>query len=734
MVCMHNKYNFVRFTLFLLISIFIAQGENPEWINLTYGGQVNSILSDRTNLYVGTIGGLIQLDYKTDCMTFINKANSGISGNWITKLCLDDSNNLWLGSSNELSKYNHAGWTIYSHGNSVIPDGGYISAIASDRNDHIWFSDGGVLYEFDINGKLLDSIIVDNKPTRQIIYDIRYDNEGICWIGANWGIGRLDKSNTVIIDSSIKEVKSIAFDSSGNKWLAVYGKGLYKQNDQGTTIFNTANTNLPSNYINCLKVDSRQNIWVGTSNGLARFNGNGFVVYNKDNSDLPENTIFCLEFDQEDILWIGLWNEGLVRFDGGTKWKKYNTSNSGLSRINLTSSIAHDRNNIAWLAQGKSLLRCTDFSTWETIDNNSKELLDKYSNNVYADSIMQLWEHEGIAIALIDSNSWLVENVDKFNIGGKIKKDSFGNYWVASEKMLCKINDKGKTIYNGQNTLAMGNPISKIAFDNKNNLWIGTYPGINNCQLICYNGIDWNICYTCSKTEIAISDLVVDDLSNVWFSELSQYRSGVEFGGGLSKYNSSQLTNFNIGNSDLPSNSVTDLNLTDSGNIWIGTYGGGAATFDGTSNWVEYNSKNSAIITDNIEEIQLDCQGNTWFWSQFAGLAIYKKDGIVDIVKRNQYSNKYDYIEINKIFPNPSNSTVTISCSIDDKLGDIELSIDDITGKTVKRLRLGRQFKGIYNVLWQGHDMNGKIVANGLYYCTIKGDDKTTTKPFLFIK
>jgi hypothetical protein len=55
------------------------------------------------------------------------------------------------------------------------------------------------------------------------------------------------------------------------------------------TVYNTANSGLPSNIVLGLAVDAQGNIWSGRWNGagLTRFDGESWTMYDTENSGLP---------------------------------------------------------------------------------------------------------------------------------------------------------------------------------------------------------------------------------------------------------------------------------------------------------------------------------------------------------------------------------------------------------------------------------------------------------------
>lgn len=71
--------------------------------------------------------------------------------------------------------------------------------------------------------------------------------------------------------------------------------------------------------------------------------------------------------------------------------------------------------------------------------------------------------------------------------------------------------------------------------------------------------------------------------------------------------------NYNTGNSELPTNSLTclDYNANIAGSFWIGTENNGLVNYDGI-NWTIYNTENSALPSNSINCISTDDLAHTW--------------------------------------------------------------------------------------------------------------------------
>jgi len=90
-------------------------------------------------------------------------------------------------------------------------------------------------------------------------------------------------------------------------------------------------------------------------------------------------------------------------------------------------------------------------------------------------------------------------------------------------------------------------------------------------------------------------------------------------------------------------------------------------------------------------------------------------------------------------YPNPFNPNTTIEFAID---GDsyVSITVYNITGKIVKRLKNGYIKTGIHLIIWDGKDSKGQLVSSGKYFYSISTMNKQTghtfteTKSMVFIK
>ena len=107
-------------------------------------------------------------------------------------------------------------------------------------------------------------------------------------------------------------------------WFAEYTwDGFTKFDGTHWTHYNTSNSGLPANYVTAIEIDQEGNLWIGTGNnypfgnidkggGLVKFDGINWAVFDTSNSNLPSNDITSLLFDDHHNLWIGTEGGGLA--------------------------------------------------------------------------------------------------------------------------------------------------------------------------------------------------------------------------------------------------------------------------------------------------------------------------------------------------------------------------------------------------------------------------------------
>ena len=106
-------------------------------------------------------------------------------------------------------------------------------------------------------------------------------------------------------------------DNKGRLWFGTWGKGVFCYDEAKRQWLNYLNrpgdsTSLSGNQVNCMLMDRKSRLWIGTTNGMCRYDdaGNRFV---RIHLNVPSNTI-CSIIEDNDLLWITT-SKGLVRYN-----------------------------------------------------------------------------------------------------------------------------------------------------------------------------------------------------------------------------------------------------------------------------------------------------------------------------------------------------------------------------------------------------------------------------------
>ncbi len=174
-------------------------------------------------------------------------------------------------------------------------------------------------------------------------------------------------------------------DASDNKWVAFDSIGLGKFDGTNWTMYNTANSQLPSNKMTSLYVINNT-IYAGTANGLGIFNGNStWTIYNTSNG-LLNNHVNAIN-TRAGNLWIGT-NKGIAKFDGST-WQYYHTLNSNIISDTVT-AIEFAGVDTVWIGTSKGL-SCLYNNSFINYDSTNSGLHSNYIYCLKRDINNHLW-------------------------------------------------------------------------------------------------------------------------------------------------------------------------------------------------------------------------------------------------------------------------------------------------------------------------------------------------------
>lgn len=274
----------------------------------------------------------------------------------------------WVGEGG-LVEFDGQNWKTHTAGHMVLPRED-ITTVQPDRLGNIWIGTlGGGAMKFDWKVWSLYTKESSGLPS-DTVFTIAQDPLDNMWFGTAHGLVVYDGSRWRVYTSAnsglpANTVRAIAHEKSGNAYVGTWGGGLAKFDGVMWTVYNRQNSGLPSDSVSLLVVDDSGNLWASVKyewfglglyaywaldgKGLIRFDGSAWTVYDTTNSDLPSDVVTALSLDRSGNLWVGGFGH-VTRFDGA-QWTTI-TSPAWYTLIGWVTGIAIDAAGGVWFGDG----------------------------------------------------------------------------------------------------------------------------------------------------------------------------------------------------------------------------------------------------------------------------------------------------------------------------------------------------------------------------------------------
>ena len=714
--------------LFVVSSSFNFPQQASNWKIYTSMRSINDFTVSNNSIWGASTGGAFQYNSNDGIYKKFTKVE-GMSGIDITATTVDNSGNIWFGSSNG----------------------------ALDELNPITDQFGSI-----------PDILNSDKSNKQI-NSLQTSGDTII-AATDFGITLIDPKNNVLFDTFFK------FDyltSNSQINFAVKYDLIYAASDNGVIIQKTGTTNLsapeswtvygtidglPSTNISKI-VKYGNSIIAASDKGLSKFNGSGFETY------IPQLIYY-------NITDLYVNNDTLYILDSGIN--VYSYANGNLVKIySFTSSV----NNIK-VDSKYGLLGSSSNGIIQVKNNQTSNI---YPNGPYANLFYGLGVDN-------DGTLWVGTGTDVSGVGFySLHNDYWTNYNMSANPILpsnaffsvycepdnityignwgqgfARIKNGNISIFSSAITGMAGIPINPnflvvtgFAQDSKNNLWFLNYGAADrkNLAVLTQDSTYYHFLVPATSSLDVKSqiDLVIDQYDTKW------YISDDPFNGGLIYFNENNTFNdpsddksafvqnlntsvvnsiavdkrgdlwvgtslgvniitntYTIATSPTPQLSISSVYILRQQSIncilvdplnqkWVGTNQGlFVVDQDGTNLLAVYNSQNSPLLSDIIQNLAIDQNTGTVYVSTNAGLISLKTSSVKPV---ESFAGL-------RIYPSPfiiksDNNNLTI----DGLIANTDIKILTISGKLV------RQFTspGGRVAYWDGRNDAGSLVNSGIY-------------------
>ncbi len=557
---------------------------------------VHNICEDSEgNIWVGTENGLNIINIETNqILTLLHHSNdsNSISGNNIIQVKCDGDGIIWAGTHqnglNRIEKTKDEEYSIkrYQHIRNVEGSlsANTVNAICIDDENNVWVGTNWGLNKLNKETHLF--LHYHHQPgsdysiSNNSVLSIYEDSHGFLWIGTWHGLNRIDsetgeikryysseKNKSALSNSTIRSVNE---DADGNLLIGTTnGVNNYNRNTDSFYHFPVdANSDygLRNEFVNCIETDGVGNVWIGTHmGGVSHYN-----IHQKKFGHIPQNPPFKSSvnhnvinsiFSESDNLWIGTAGSGLYNFNKKSGSFRHYSRTSGL-KGDFVSAIQRDSKGILWVGTWggglNKIIQLNDEVIIESIssENGWSTPLNSDVTCIYSDENLLLVGGEG-GIELVDNDKkkitpiandpkW-VNNISEVRC---LMKDQQGFIWLGTRRGLFQFHEsklidglKDIDIKKFQSNVEFAgslpsNFIETICEDINGNIWIGTF-GHGLSLLIKNDSEEEKFINFNEKDGLSnnvIYRILPDESGNIWMSTDN----------GLSKYNpeTNKFSNF----------------------------------------------------------------------------------------------------------------------------------------------------------------------------------------------
>lgn len=733
----HKYLRTVEFSLITAILIFIVsihlEAQPDEWEYYDpFWQNISSITQEGDYIWIGkSSGGAVRFNRITEEMEYYKRYFTGLTGNSIRRIVVDDAGNKWFGigiSGNTeepgIAKYDGFDWTIFNANNSPLREDTQ-DDFAVDKSGNLWV------------GTAEDGLL-------------KYD--GTVWV-------QYDTINSGIPSNN---VRNVAIDKDGVIWFLAYvDKGYYSYNSLikydgiSWTLNQPDSSGLPGFDYSKLVIDNDDNKWMAAYGMILKYDNTSFTTYLPYLEGIITGNIYDLDIDSEGNCFIATNDTGLVKLDVSGNWTVFNISD--IQNGNWVHDVYIDENNIKWLSTIKGLTKF-DETELKSYQLCNAPLISSRSSDVYIEKSGTIWFGD-YGITKYDGSSWrrfdYTNSILPFSTITHFTMDADNNLWAGTGAGLIKLKDTTITIYDIDNSDLPDNNVTDIAVDKNNILWITTGNGIvrmekdsmtiydeNNAPLdgdymftveVDRNNVKWFGGMTC---ELVKYDDISWHVFNVpypysWYDEINDLSIDIANRVVIANSVIQTFTGSTWNLIEMPDtlNLLIEVEADSIGNIWTSSYQRGIVKIDPWNNITIFNNKNSGLIGVNqmVQSTRVDNNGYKYFCTNDGGVSVYKGDLVLDVLNDHPGVTPTDY-RLDQNYPNPFNPVTNITYYLSNSV-KVKITVYDLLGREVKTLVNDFQAGGEHSV-----QFDGSLISSGVYFYTLNAGDFNVTKKLTLMK
>jgi len=267
------------------------------------------------------------------------------------------------------------------------------------------------------------------------------------------------------------QITDIALDKTGLIWVATDGNGLAQLHDDERVIYNTDNTEIPSNHILSIDFDEQGCTWILAMHSIGTgFGGADVIVFDGETWNISshvDNLYGELTVGPDGRIWVTECcgsNMGIDYFDGYT-WHRVTEENSDLS--GSPEILTPDEQGRAWIGTSGSvdIFDGTNWLSYNGFWGVAGIVFDQQGN---------AWLSDQKGLYVFQNDIWdTVKSYGTYYYRQTMAVDSQGRVWIGVGEYGIFVLDGANWInYNIQNSPLPTHIVSNITFDRNGSPWI----------------------------------------------------------------------------------------------------------------------------------------------------------------------------------------------------------------------------------------------------------------------
>ncbi|MBI5301818.1 MAG: hypothetical protein HY868_06760 [Chloroflexi bacterium] len=265
-------------------------------------------------------------------------------------------------------------------------------------------------------------------------------------------------------------VTSIAFTRDGAAWIGT-PRGATDAQDKYWVTY-TAAHGLGNAHVTGIALAGDKIYFATNGGGLSLFDGATRKTYNTANSQIPSNYLTAVATDKQNRVWVGAYGAGIARLEN-EQWTRVSLNN------NFVNALAPDANANVWVAtndgaffyDGKAVARLT--TTHGLPSNRLNAILIAPDGRVWFGSDAGAAVYDGRQVRVYSERDGLPSPIVR-----ALGVDAQRRVWFGTLRGLVSLDGTQLKTYTPSDGLA-DDAITALAFDARGNTWVGTPRGVS---------------------------------------------------------------------------------------------------------------------------------------------------------------------------------------------------------------------------------------------------------------